>query len=399
MRISDTGERMHGHMKIIERYPPAMRAFRGSGPWRLIAPIRLLSSIVYGALVSLRRRAHRPPVRIAGRPSAGVSERPRVISIGNLEVGGGGKTPCTLRIAEAIVEQGARPVVLMRGYRSLAAERRRFPLIVAEGRLEADDGGIRFFRPGDLAIDRGSDCSSEAYMAGLIGDEATLYRRRSIPVVIDSDRARGAEAAVRLLDPTHLLLDDGFQNLDIRKDVDILLLDWSRPFGDGRLVPAGTLRERVHAVERADVVLFTRAREQTVPPDAVPAIGDARVFFADHEAVSLIMRDGSREPPSLLAGRRVALYSGVARPESFEALVERTGAEPAVSFRFIDHHRYRTEDILRMLGDAPTGAFFATTEKDWLKSKHLFPDSIDVGAVEIRMKIHDWQRFADAIRL
>ena len=383
-------------MKIIEHYPAALRIFEGNGPWRILTPVRFFVSVVYGAAVSARGRFSRGSLRFSGDPSIGPHARPRIVSIGNLEIGGGGKTPCTLRLVELIAERGGRPVVLMRGYRSSVSERRCFPFLVTADRLLLTAPGLRFFQVHDLPeyASGAAPYDDGAYLARSIGDEAALYHRRGIPVVIDGDRVRGAGAAARLLDPTHILMDDGFQNLRICKDVDILLLDARRPFGNGRLFPAGTLRERTSAVERAHVVIFTRAADETVPPEASELVGGRSVFFADHVAVDVMRRGGEREPLSYLAGKRVALYSGIARPASFEALVERTGAEPTVSFRFVDHHAYSPGDISRMLEEVPDGVLFLTTEKDWVKSHHLFPAGIEVGAVTIRMEIKDRHRLA-----
>ena len=235
------------------------------------------------------------------------------------------------------------------------------------------------------------------YAAGLIGDEAVLYHGRRIPVVIDGDRVRGAEAAARLFAPTHILIDDGFQNHRICKDVDILLLDARRPFGDGRLLPAGTLRERADVARRADVVIFTRAVDDTVPAGAADIVRGKPLFFARHSAVEIMRRGESPMPPSWLLGRSVALYSGIARPESFEEIITRTGAEPIISFRFIDHHTYRPDDISRMLDEAPPGIPFVTTEKDWVKSEHLFPGDREVCAVLVRMELRERGSLANLV--
>lgn len=386
-------------MKIVDCYTTGVRIFTGRGPWALFDPLRLCVSVVYGAAVSLRNRTARRPKRIGVRTANLPGGRPRVISIGNLEVGGGGKTPLTMRLAEVIAGRGGNPVVLMRGYRSVVSARRCVPFLLAADPPAAAGAGVRIFRENDLpeSIRVADPDDEDARIARLAGDEAALYRRRGIRVVIDPDRIRGAEAAVRLLAPTHILLDDGFQNLRIYKDLDILLLDARRPFGNGRLFPAGTLRERRGAVKRADIVVFTRAADEEVPAEALDLVRGTPRFFADHVAVEVARRDGTRAPLSSIAGTRVALFAGIARPSSFEALIERTGAKPVISFRFVDHHTYRADDVARMLAAAPTGIPFLTTEKDWVKSHHLFPGDVAVGAVGIRMEITDWPRLVELI--
>jgi tetraacyldisaccharide 4'-kinase len=226
-------------------------------------------------------------------------------------------------------------------------------------------------------------------MTRIVGDEAMIYRSRMVPVVIDGDRARGVAFARRLYSPTHVLLDDAFQNNSIAKDLDILLLDAEEPLGNGRLLPAGTLRENPGAIARADVVIFTRAASREIRGGVGKYIGNKPVFFSSHRPAALTGRDGMEVPFSIPGDRQVAIYSGIARPGSFEGTVISTGMQPAVSFRFGDHHWYRREDVDFMLANSPGGAAFATTEKDWNKSADLFPAGIDLFALRVEADIGD----------
>lgn len=377
-------------MRVIERFPTAMKIFTGRGIWALLVPVRVLCAHAYEAWLSARRIPRGE--RIGGRTEG----PPRIVSIGNLEVGGGGKTPCTIVIAEEIERRGGSPVVLTRGYKSLVAEHRRLPYVVAAGKEIRGEGA-----PAHYGIhgwmDRAVGPDRKIAPARLIGDEAELYRKRSIPVVIDGDRVRGARIAERLFKPSHILLDDGFQNHSIEKDVDIVLLDAVRPFGYGKLLPYGTLREKWVAACRADIVIFTRAAGGGVPPEAADLVRGKGHFFARHQPECLVSRERESIPLSHLEGKRVALFSGIARPDSFEELVQRIGVEIDVSFRFIDHHRYRSKDVTWMLRQAPEGVAYLTTEKDWVKAAHLFPAGLPLYALRIRMEIADLEKLMDVI--
>ena len=266
-------------MKIHERYP-RWAALYGEGALSTIArPLRRLLSLLYG-LHSIHRRREAP------RPAPG---GPCIISIGNIEWGVGGKTPCAIALCRAVVEQGGRPVVVTRGFRS-EAERIGTYIVVPDG-LKVGSGGLRCIeeeRLGGRVIGYGEDCAGDS-MARLIGDEPSIYRARGIPVVIDRKRARGAAIAKRVFEPTHLILDDAFQNSETPRDLDILLLDHERPFGSGELMPLGSLRERPEAASRADAIIFTRTDSDTVPEDAARFVSGMPIFFSNHR-MSLVFQ-------------------------------------------------------------------------------------------------------------
>jgi tetraacyldisaccharide 4'-kinase len=374
-------------MRVYERYPAWMRLYRGGLLSVLAYPLRRTLSHIHGLRPTRRSRG-------AGRP-AGRPGDPCIISIGNIEWGGGGKTPCALALCDALLRRGFRPVVVTRGYRSEAE--RTGPYIVASGEATVGPEGIRCMEEEGLTgrvIGYGKECGA-ASLADLIGDEASLYRARGVPVVIDRRKARAVEIASRLFRPTHLILDDAFQNKDAPRDIEVLLLDHEMPFGTGELMPLGSLRERPDAVERADIVIFTRSVSEQIPPEAVELIGDKPVFFSSHRPTRLIERSGEELPIEYLRGRSVALLSGIARPESFETTIESLGVRPAASFRFADHHRYHPRDISWMLERMEGECTLVTTEKDMVKVGSLFPDGIDLVALEIVMDIQGLDRLLE----
>lgn len=381
---------MCGPMRIVDRSGIGVKLLRGEGAWVLLRPGRLLLSWMYALFLALRMRRGRRPGAPPGPLAAnGVGRSPFVISIGNLEVGGGGKTPCAIAIAEMARERGGRPVVLSRGYGG-AASRRWAPFALPPAR-EADPrmpvaNGMSYGAFLDyLASHEEGGARNE--LAAAVGDEIVLYHVRGIPVVVDRDRRRGASWARERFSPTHLLLDDAYHTVSLAKDADILLLDAERPFGNGRLLPLGTLREPPGAAARADAVIFTRAQGETAPAEAERFVRGKPVFFARHEPVDLLARSGAPRALSLLEGRNVVLFSGIARPASFEGAARALGARPAAAYRYGDHHRYTRGDIARMVGEGGAEALYLTTEKDWYKAMGLFPTGVEVLALRVRMRI------------
>jgi tetraacyldisaccharide 4'-kinase len=370
-------------MKIIERYRAGYRLLTGRGFWAALYPARLLLAGIYGLCVAAR--GGRRPTRERKSIRDAARMRPAIISVGNIEAGGGGKTPCAIAVARGIAERGGLPVVITRGYRGLA--QRRAPCVVPANRAKLPAGGAGFVTGEDLIGPSGAGRGMLAREAEVFGDEILIYRDRGISVIIDPRRDRGAELARRLFSPSLILLDDAFQNFSVAKDIDILLLDAEKPFGSGKLLPLGTLREYPRGARRADVIIFTRSREKRIPETARSYVEGKRVYFADHEPSGLMDRSGESIPLEFLAGRECVLFSGIARPGSFERTILALGAKPRAAFRFVDHHRYVREDVRLMLREGGPDALFVTTEKDRAKAIDLFPAGTAVLALRVEMRI------------
>jgi tetraacyldisaccharide 4'-kinase len=268
-----------------------------------------------------------------------------VISIGNITVGGTGKTPATAYIARLLMSQGLKVAVLSRGY---------------GGALE-----------GQVAIV--SDGHELALPADQCGDEPFLLAR-SVPglaVVIGADRYAAGQLALKGCRPDIFLLDDGYQHLRLHRDLNILLLDCARPFGNGWALPAGLLREPKGAVGRADLIIMTRCPEGALP--ILPVAGKP-CCRARHNLSDLVPLAGG-EPIQFeaLRGRKVVAFSGIAEPQTFVDGLRGQGLQVAASLSFPDHVVYNEarfteiEAILRT-----SGADYAiTTEKDGVKLDRL----------------------------
>ncbi|HUZ72783.1 MAG TPA: tetraacyldisaccharide 4'-kinase [Stellaceae bacterium] len=260
-----------------------------------------------------------------------------VLCVGNLVAGGAGKTPVVLSLARRLTAQGARPHLLSRGY----------------GGSEA----------GPLAVD------PARHDAAQVGDEALLLAQVA-PTWIARDRAAGARAAAAA-GAGIIVMDDGFQNPSLVKDRALLVVDGGYGFGNGRVMPAGPLRERVPAaLARADAVVLMGA-----DADGVAArLGGARVLRAELVAVA-----------STVPAGRVVAFAGIGRPEKFFRTVAATGAIVVARHAFADHHRYGAAELERLGRDAEAaGARLVTTAKDAVRLPQAWRARVSVLEVEVR---------------
>jgi tetraacyldisaccharide 4'-kinase len=262
-----------------------------------------------------------------------------VIAVGNLTVGGTGKTPMAVYLARWFMERGKRVTVLSRGY---GGSRQGKVSIVA-------DGSNILLTPAEA------------------GDEPYLLAC-SVPglsVVIGADRYRAGLLALERLNPDILILDDGFQHQRLKRDLNLLLLDCGKPFGNGWTLPAGALREPPAAVERADLVIFTRCSDR--PP---PQVTGKPCCFASHRlTVALPLAGGEPLPFRALEGLRGLAFAGIAQPASFFNSLEGEGLNIAATLAFPDHCNYAEPEMAAIcrLKEATSPDFMITTEKDAVK--------------------------------
>lgn len=267
-----------------------------------------------------------------------------VLSIGNLSVGGTGKTPLTIWMCQFLLQIGFHPAVLTRGY------------------------GRKGKSPGRVAA------LHDESLSELFGDEPVMMSQYlpSTPVWVGSDRAASGEAALAGGDVDILVLDDGFQHLALDRDLDIVLLDCRNPFGNGLLLPAGPLREPLSHLKRADAFVLTHAEGSSAPlgeklETLFPAVP---VFACNHRLQGIRLGGGGPLlPPGDLSGKRAVAFAGIAAPESFFDDLRQAGIEISRSFDFPDHHRYTPEDLLEVLHSASQcgAALIVTTAKDSMR--------------------------------
>jgi tetraacyldisaccharide 4'-kinase len=295
--------------------------------WQSLQRSRLMQlflrplSWAYGVAVLARVRAYARGQLPRKRLSAAV------VSVGNLTVGGAGKTPMVLWLAEKFLERGKRVAVLSRGY-------------------------------------RGADGSS---------DEVEILRARlgqRATVAVGANRFTAGSALERSTAIDIFLLDDGFQHLQLARDVDILLMDASRTLTNERLLPAGSLREPVSAMSRADILVFTRAESQPGVTAALSHLSEYPVFAARTKLLGFRnLRAG--ESKELLDGGQIGAgpffaFCGLGNPQQFFRDLERWQVPISGTKVFADHHRYRAGDAARIERAAERSQAYAliTTEKD-----------------------------------
>lgn len=268
-----------------------------------------------------------------------------VISVGNLTVGGAGKTPCVAFLARFLRDEGYEVAILSRGYKR-----------ESRGRVEVSDGREILCRPNES------------------GDEPFLLAK-SCPgarVVVDRDRYAAGKWLEERARISVFILDDGYQHLRLARDLNLLLVDASEPPDRAKMIPFGRLREPITAMGRADAVIVTRSDQpfdRRAFENAIRkfARAEAPVFYAVHKMTELISLDGAVvASPADFARKRIAAVSGVARPDRFVADLERLGMEIALRRDFDDHHRYTREELSEIVGRAREARAEAiiTTEKD-----------------------------------
>ncbi len=282
-----------------------------------------------------------------------------VVVVGNLTVGGTGKTPIVETFARSLAQRGRRVVILSRGYGSRKEPRwRRY---------------WRWLTHQEAPPPRMVSDGQKLYLtAAQAGDEPVMLARNlpGVAVLVDRNRVKAGEYAIRKLGADVLLLDDGFQYLPLRGSINLLMVDKGNPFGNGKLLPRGTLREPIHHMRRASYVFLTKS-DGRPDPDLEALIqryqpGRQIIECAHRPRYLQRLFLEERHPLEALAGRRVAVFSGIATPESFEGFVRDLGGEIVHRRRFLDHHSFRAEELQALVRAAVAAgaSWIVTTEKD-----------------------------------
>jgi tetraacyldisaccharide 4'-kinase len=321
----------------------------------LSRPFRILlwpASKLYGIGVSIRTRLYGHGWLKQKRLKAGV------ISVGNLSVGGTGKTPLVIWLVEKLLAQGQRVAILTRGYRGTAGS----------------------------------------------SDEVELMRLRlQNRVIFGVGKNRFAEGqrieSHQAIDI--FLLDDGFQHLQLARDLNIVLLDASRPVGGQPLLPAGPMREPISAVTRADVIVFTRTENSPGAKEAIRRFWKLPIFAASTVLVGFrkVGGDGALQTATDLGTGPFFAFCGIGNPEAFVRDLQRWGIPPALHMFFADHHRYTLEDVraIEQAAISVGAKSLLTTEKDFCNLKEVNFSILPVFVSVIDLKIDGEIAFLSAI--
>jgi tetraacyldisaccharide 4'-kinase len=300
-----------------------------------------------------------------------------VVSIGNITVGGTGKTPAVELAVRTLAELGHHPAVVSRGY----GRRSRGVHVVADVasiRLEPEEAG----------------------------DEPFLLARRlpGVPVVVGADRGEAARVALAA-GATAIVLDDGFQQRTLATSLDIVMARAQRPWGNGRLLPAGPLREPLAALARADLVVATAAgptsRVEVAAAVARHAPGVAVVEATLEPVACWEARRLEPVPLERLAGARVVPFAGIAAPAAFAATLRGLRVTGDV-VPFPDHHWYTREDLDRLARLAAGADALVTTEKDWVRLRGRLRAGLPVYVVSVALRLvtgaAEWQHAFERCR-
>jgi tetraacyldisaccharide 4'-kinase len=323
-------------------------------------------SLPYGAAVALRNRLYdRGLLRQTKLPCP-------VISVGNLTVGGTGKTPTVIFIANVLKERGYRPAVLSRGYGGNAGD------------------SVNIVSDGNRILLGWRDAGDEPILiAGAVP---------GVPVLTGPKRALTGIAAVKRFGADVLILDDAFQHRALFRNLDIVLVDTVRPFGNGFILPRGPLREMPEALRRAHLIIRTGA--ETDPTDPLQGASGLPSFRGVHRPLGLVeAKTGRVLPLAELKGLKVCAFAGIGRPEAFRKSLTGLGAELASFRAFPDHHPYSRADIdaLRRLAGENGAGRIVTTEKDAVRlADH--PDFLkEVSLLRIGMEISPAGPFSELV--
>lgn len=318
-------------------------------------------SFLYGAAVSLRLMLFRIGVLKEKKLDCGV------ISVGNLTVGGTGKTPVTIYLADLLRRHGKRVVILSRGYKGSS-----------KGVGIVSDGREILLGPEEA------------------GDEPYLMAKRlnDVPVLVSPDRYASGLLAIERFSPDWIILDDGFQHIGLKRDVNILLVDSKEGFGNGYMLPRGILREPVIGLGRADLVMAKGNPLRVAETELLEDINMPLVNFEYRAGFLIEIGSGNILGMDFLKGKKVAALSGIANPSSFFKTLELLGAEIVNKLIYPDHHAYAEPDIEEIRKTAKEGGVVITTEKDCVKLKGFAEEGrLPIYALSIDVYIGDADEF------
>ena len=312
---------------------------RGMGPDLCRLALRFLAWI-FAAVINIRNRLYD-----AGWLRKHQLPAP-VICVGNLTVGGTGKTPMAIWLCRRLHKQGKQVAILTRGYKGDGAQ----------------------------------------------GNDETQLLQQALPqaaLVVDHDRVRGGRRAIREFHPDVLVLDDGMQHRRLHRDLDIVMIDSTCPFGYEALLPRGLLREPMRQLRRADIVVLSRSdligkeplAALTKQIDNLLTTANADkgtpekkvIVYSRHLPVEIFDAGGVALGLTAIKGKRVLAFCGIGQPEAFVCTLSRLGAEVVATEFFDDHHRFDATDAhqLALRADKINADCMVTTEKDWVKIKGL----------------------------
>lgn len=308
-------------------------------------------SIVYGFLVKLRNKFYDKGYLKTNKLDC------KVISVGNVTVGGSGKTPMTLYLAKHFKDKGIKSVILSRGYKGTVS-----------GVGVVTDGEKIFMSPEES------------------GDEPYLMatKLKGVPIIVSKDRFKGGLLATEAFDPQVIILDDGFQHRKLYRDLNIVLVDSVRNFGNEYLVPRGILREPVKSIARADLMMIKGTEEAQ---DG--GFNKSVVRFSYKPEGLFAGNSGLEETVDFLKDKNVVTVSAIAEPRSFVSTVEKLGGIIKENLIYTDHYDYEEDDLeeINEIAKKNDNSIVVTTEKDYVKLNGLSGSLKNIWVLKVGVNI------------
>ena len=329
----------------------------------LLFPLYLLS-LPYGGAVRIRSLLY----------SLGLFHAKRlpcpVISVGNITVGGTGKTPLVITLAKGLMDRGIPAAILSRGYKG-------------RGSSEA------FVSDGQAVLLSPEESGDEPFqMANAL---------RGIPILIGKDRFANGKLVLQRFGIRGIILDDGYQHLQLHRDLNILLIDSQVGFGDRHLLPRGILREPLNQLCRAHFFLLTKVEDpescQPLERMLKEIHRSSPIFHSHYEPRGLVNLKGEWVDLTSLKGKRAMALSGIVNPEYFTLLLKKCGMEIVRQMIFPDHYLYSARDLISIEEKSREVDWIVTTEKDMVKLREMKIDHPPLGALRIEMKIWEEEEF------
>ena len=333
-------------------------------------------SIGYGGAVRIRNHLYHSGLLKTNKLPC------KTISVGNLCVGGTGKTPMTIYIAQLIKNSGYKVCILSRGYKGRSQKK----------------GGI--VTDGDTLFMTPDEAGDEPYMMA--------QKLKGIPILVGKDRFQSGIIAVNHFNAEVIVLDDAFQHRALTRDVDLVLLDAKDPFVNGKLLPRGRLREPINVLSRSHAIVLTRRENQTKEHSKTvlrvqEVLREQPIFYSNHIPYisKILSTKGNAEPSSdlsldCLKNKQIVAFSGIAENENFVNTIKAFYPKPPRFFGFPDHHTYSDNDLQGIFRAAKqTNAdYIITTEKDFYKlpSNISWPRTLVVIGIHLSMG-QDTNRF------
>jgi tetraacyldisaccharide 4'-kinase len=291
----------------------------------------------------------------------------KVISVGNVTVGGTGKTPLVIYLAEKLKEKKKRVVILTRGYK----------------------------RKNKNMVDLNRE-NKDKFSWEEVGDEPFLMSRRleDIPIMVTKHRFVSGVYAIKKYDPDVLILDDGFQHLKLQRDLDLVVVDSTNPWGNGKLLPAGILREPLSSLKRVNIFILTKTDQAS---DLAETKNTLKQYKPQAPMVDSVYRISSVEDLSdqstvdsdALENKKALAFSGIGNPQSFENSLRQLKISVVRHRIFNDHFAYRLKDLLSLIAEAKSlGAdFLVTTEKDSVRIPMINRLEVPIYVLRIDLQI------------